>query len=74
MQFNQQCLPVSLLGTILYTYINVFMVVNNYKAIGDEYFLVATRFTIARVSLDGSLHQVLADNLTNAVAIDYNYR
>ena len=45
-----------------------------YTAIGDEYFLVATRFTIAKVSLDGSLHQVLADNLTNAVAIDYNYR
>lgn len=40
----------------------------------SRYFIVATRSTIARVSLDGLRHQVLVSNLGNAVAIDYDYR
>jgi hypothetical protein len=40
----------------------------------DKYFLVATRSTISRVSLDGQRYQVLISNLMNAVAVDYDYR
>lgn len=41
---------------------------------GDTYFLIASRKLIARVSLNGRQHQVLVNDLTNAVAIDYDYR
>ena len=40
----------------------------------ERYFIVATRTTIARVSLDGQRFQTVVSNLTNAVAIDYDYR
>lgn len=39
----------------------------------DKYFLVATRTTISRVSLDGLRYQVLLNNLGNAIAIDYDH-
>lgn len=40
----------------------------------DEYFVVAARSAIFRVSLDGTRSHVLVTNTTTAVAIDYNYR
>ena len=40
----------------------------------ERYFIVATSTTIARVSLDGQRFQTVLSNLTNAVAIDYDYR
>ena len=40
----------------------------------DTYFLLATRSTISRVSLDGQRYQVLINNLVNAIAVDYDYR
>ena len=40
----------------------------------EEYFLVATRSTISRVSLDGHRYEVLVNNLVNAIAVDYDYR
>ena len=40
----------------------------------DEYFLVATRSSISRVSLDGQRYEVLINNLVNSVAVDYDYR
>ena len=39
-----------------------------------DYFIVATRSTISRVSLDGLQYEVLVESLGNAVAIDYDYR
>ena len=40
----------------------------------NKYFLVAASTTISRVSFDGLRYQVLVNNLTNAVAVDYDYR
>ena len=40
----------------------------------ERYFIVATSTTIARVSLDGQRFQTVVSDLTNAVAIDYDYR
>ena len=40
----------------------------------DTYFLLASQTSITKVSLNGQRYQILANNLTNAVAIDYDYR
>ena len=72
MKFKQQCPQVSIEVNIWEWHI--LCVTSSSVVSEEEYFLVATRYTIARVSLDGLRHQVLVDNLANAVAIDYNHR
>lgn len=40
----------------------------------DDYFIVAARYSIARISLDGQRSKVLSSNSSNANAIDYDYK
>ena len=45
---------------------------NNFE--DTDYFIIATRSTISRVSLDGLRYEILVENLGNAIAIDYDFR
>lgn len=56
------------------SYIAVYVYMINSAVPESNYFLVATRTTISRVSFDGLRYQVLVNNLVNAVAVDYDYR